>query len=231
MTRRLPFRGGGGVGASARRPRLHRHRVRALPPDRRATAETPPLPPELAERVARGLRRPAVDAWRDRADDAPPVRWEVDGRSSRRPTSVTRPARNTSGSPSGWPAGSPRTGLDEVVVLEATSSTRAWPTSSAQRRRAGCAHGVRLDDHAPPRLRADGGRLPAPSYRPVPRAGARRRARRGSRPRPAAGPTSAARSDIEDRWGVDGRRPPAGLRVARAAALIAGLGSVHAPGP
>jgi hypothetical protein len=39
--------------------------------------ETPPLPPALAERVSRGLRRPEGDAWRDRADDAEPIRWVI----------------------------------------------------------------------------------------------------------------------------------------------------------
>jgi hypothetical protein len=40
--------------------------------------EIPPLPEELADRIAAGPRRPAGDEWRDRADDAPPVRWEVE---------------------------------------------------------------------------------------------------------------------------------------------------------
>ena len=39
--------------------------------------ELPPVPPELAERLARGRRRPARDAWRDRPEDSPPVRWEI----------------------------------------------------------------------------------------------------------------------------------------------------------
>jgi hypothetical protein len=40
--------------------------------------EIPPLPPALEARVVRGLRRPEVDVWRDRPDDAPPVRWAVE---------------------------------------------------------------------------------------------------------------------------------------------------------
>ncbi len=39
--------------------------------------EIPPLPPELAERLRVGRRRPARDAWRDRVEAAPPVRWEI----------------------------------------------------------------------------------------------------------------------------------------------------------
>ena len=39
--------------------------------------EIPPLPPELAERLAQGRRRPPADVWRDRPEDAAPVRWEV----------------------------------------------------------------------------------------------------------------------------------------------------------
>ena len=39
--------------------------------------EVPPLSPELAERLARGRRRPARDAWRDRPEDSPPTRWEI----------------------------------------------------------------------------------------------------------------------------------------------------------
>jgi hypothetical protein len=39
--------------------------------------ELPPVPPELAERLARGRRRPERDAWRDRPEDSPPVRWEI----------------------------------------------------------------------------------------------------------------------------------------------------------
>jgi hypothetical protein len=39
--------------------------------------EIPRLPDELAERVARGLRRPGVDAWRDRPDDAEPIPWVI----------------------------------------------------------------------------------------------------------------------------------------------------------
>jgi len=39
--------------------------------------ELPPLPPELAARVAGGPRRPQVDEWRDRPEDTPPMRWEV----------------------------------------------------------------------------------------------------------------------------------------------------------
>jgi hypothetical protein len=39
--------------------------------------ELPPVPPELAERLRRGPRRPVRDAWRDRSDDAPAMRWEI----------------------------------------------------------------------------------------------------------------------------------------------------------
>ena len=39
--------------------------------------EIPSLPPELAERLRVGRRRPARDAWRDRAEDAEPMRWKV----------------------------------------------------------------------------------------------------------------------------------------------------------
>jgi hypothetical protein len=39
--------------------------------------ELPPVPPELAERLEQGRRRPARDAWRDRPTDSPPTRWEI----------------------------------------------------------------------------------------------------------------------------------------------------------
>lgn len=35
------------------------------------------MPPELAERLRHGRRRPARDAWRDRPEDSPPTRWEI----------------------------------------------------------------------------------------------------------------------------------------------------------
>ena len=72
--------------------------------------QTPPLPPELAERASR-----ARCAGRSRSR-------------SLRPTSATTHARSTSRSSSGWPAASPRPGWTRSCA-RATSSTRAWPTS------------------------------------------------------------------------------------------------------
>jgi hypothetical protein len=167
--------------------------------------QTPQLPPELAERVARGPRRPAVDAWRDRADDAPPARWEVEvalsppDLSDKAHAEYERVVERVAGRLAA-------AGLDEIVV-SSDEFDAGLADIEAQRRRAGSPTEFgwmtmhRLDFV----LRAA---VAAPSYRPV---HARVRAAVLAEVEAAAGrrPYERGAEDIEDRWGVEvDVRPP-----------------------
>jgi hypothetical protein len=162
---------------------------------------TSPLPPELAERVARGLRRPAVDAWRDRVDDAPPVRWEVEVALS--PADLSDDARAEQERVAARLAAA---GLEEIVC-SSDELDAGLADIEAQRQRAGTPKQFgwttmrRLDFV----LTAA---VAAPSYRPV---HARVRAAVLDEVEAAAGraPYERGAEDIQDRWGVEvDVRPP-----------------------
>jgi hypothetical protein len=167
--------------------------------------QTPPLPPALAERAARGLRRPAVDAWRDRPDDAPPVRWEVE-------VALSPPDLGDAGRPAyeevvervaGRLAA---VGLDHVT-WSSDELDAGLADIEAQRQRAGAPAEFgwttmhRLDFVLTAAVHA-------PSYRP---ARARVRAAVLEEVEAAAGraPYERGAEDIRDRWGVEvDVRPP-----------------------
>jgi hypothetical protein len=167
--------------------------------------ETPPLPPELAERVARGLRRPAVDAWRDRADDAPPLRWEVEVALS--PPDLSDAARPQHEQVVERVAGRlAATGLEEVV-WSSDELDAGLADIEVQRLRAGgpAQFGWMTTHRLDFVLTAV---VVAPSYRPV---HARVRAAVLDEVEAAAGraPYERGAVDIENRWGVEvDVRPP-----------------------